>query len=434
MKIKKLLAAALGATIATASVAGLTACSGVGGDNTNTLFLYPINYYGIEGKAFTSRWDGMADALRDAGWNITGDGQMDSLQFKATRTDSCTMPEDTKIVFVNNQTWDTNLALTDKLLEYQPLAVISTCNGAEFCSERILANSPGTQNATVASISDSYKDAFNNGSMNFMAAKLGTSSVAPIVAAVSKAVRTGQRLEDENGDPLHLAQDYWLIDSYESYLEMEACEIFTGDKPTIMKADMDAAIGSYQTYKTFAEQTASTKEGVKGLIAKHTSENTTDVVESGAKIKIGLLVPQSINDAVAGYLTYIEGYLARVYNYETKRFPVTGSTNQEAAAEQACNDHCDAIISLQDDTNRAAACKKANSNGVWFAVGGVCVYSESKTYTSGADAGKPNEWGQMSACNYYVGSVGTSLDAEYRACYSMTKHYIDIINERGALN
>ena len=277
MKFKKLLAAALGATIATASVAGLTACGGGGGDNTNTLFLYPINYYGIEGKAFTSRWDGMADALRDAGWNITGDGQMDSLQFKATRTDKCTMPEDTQIVFVNNQTWDTNLALTDKLLEYQPLAVISTCNGAEFCSERILANSPGTQNATVASISDSYEDAFKNGSMNFMAAKLGTSSVAPIVAAVSKAVRTGQRMEDENGDPLHLAQDYWLIDSYESYLEMKECEIFTGDKPTIMKSDMDAAIGSYETYKTFAEQTASTKEGVKGLIAKHTSENTTDV-------------------------------------------------------------------------------------------------------------------------------------------------------------
>ncbi len=156
----------------------------------------------------------MADALSDAGRNITGDAQMDSLQFKATRTASCTMPEDTQIVFVNNQTWDTNLALTDKLLEYQPLAVISTCNGAEFCSERILANSPGTQNATVASISDSYEAAFKNGSMNFMAAKLGTSSVAPIVAAVSKAVRTGQRMEDENGDPLHLAQDYWLIDSY----------------------------------------------------------------------------------------------------------------------------------------------------------------------------------------------------------------------------
>lgn len=435
MKIKNLLKSALCATIATVAAVGITGCGGdTGGTTTNTLFLYPINYYGIEGKAFTSRWDGMAGALREAGWEITGDGQKDSQKFKANRKAECTMPEDTQIVFINNQTWDTNLALTDKLLEYQPLAVISTCNGAEFCSERILANSPSTQNATIASISPSYKDAFKDGSMNYMAAKLSTSSVAPIVAAVCKAVRTNERLVDENGDPLHLGQEFWVVDSYDAFVEMENCDILTGDTPTIMKADMDAAIGSYATFKEFAEKKAGTSAGVKELIASHASSKPTDVVETGRKLKIGLLVPQSINDAVKGYLDFMEGYLARVYNYETKRFAVTGSVNQEQAAEQACNDNCDAIISLQDDTNRAAACKKAEDNGKWFAVAGSCVYSESKTYTSGADAGKLNEWGQMAACSRFVGSVGTSLKAEYNAGYNMVKHYIDIINKRGKLN
>jgi hypothetical protein len=131
-------------------------------------------------------------------------------------------------------------------------------------------------------------------------------------------------------------------------------------------------------------------------------------------------VPNSINDSVQAYLDFIEGYLANIYNFTTRRFSVSGTVNQETAAEQACNAGCSAIISLQDDTDRLAACQKANSKGVWFAVAGACVY--------GTD-----EWTSMAACEKYVGSVGTSLDDEYQAGYDMVKRYIDKINERGAL-
>lgn len=414
----KIAALAIGAAVTATAVAGMAGCGG-SQNNTNTLFLYPINYYGIEGKAFTSRWDGMADALRDNGWNITGDGQKDSLQFKASRKEDCTMPEDTQIIFVNNQTWDTNLALTDKLIEYQPLAVLSTCNGVEFCSERIAANSPDTQNATYASFTANYKKAFEEGTLNYMASKY-TSGLAPIVGALHYSVTTGNRMLGTDGKALHCSQDYWTIDSYEKYCEMETYDIYTGDRPTIMKADLDAVVGDSAKFEAFVQNSTKTYEGVKALVEKHNSENTTDTVATTSKYKVGLLVPNSINDSVQLYINFIEGYLAKVYNFETQRYSVSGTVSQDAAARQAISGNCQALISMQDDTDRAAACKEADRANVWFSVIGTCIYGTS-------------EWDEMAACNHYVGSIGTSLESEHKAGYDMVKKYIDIINERGAL-
>lgn len=415
----KLAALFTGAAVTAAVLTGFSGCSPAA-NNTNTIFLYPINYYGIEGKAFTERWNGMADALRDAGWSITGDGQKDSLQFVVTRTDECTMPEDTQIVIVNNQTWDTNLALTDKLLEYQPLAIISTCNGVEFCSERIVASSPDTENATMASFSSAYKEAFADGTLHYMASKY-SASVAPVVAALYYAVTTGTKMTGTDGLPLHLTQSYWTVDSLEIYEEMEQYDIITGDTPTIMKADMDGLLGDYEKFAEFVDTYTGSYEGVKSLVEKHAAENTTDTVATTSSFKLGLLVPSSINDSVKAYLDFIEVYLANVYNYTTARYPVSSTVNQETAAMQACNAGCDAIISLQDDTDRQSACEYASGQGVWFAVAGACVYGTS-------------EWESMAACSYYVGSVGTSLTDEYQAAYQMVQHYIDIINERGVVS
>ena len=43
----KIATLAVGAAVTATGVIGLTGCGG-GGNTTNTLFLYPINYYGIE--------------------------------------------------------------------------------------------------------------------------------------------------------------------------------------------------------------------------------------------------------------------------------------------------------------------------------------------------------------------------------------------------
>lgn len=412
----------------------LAACSsGGGGDDTtddygntkNVLFLYPINYYGIEGKAFTSRWNGMRDALVAAGWEVTGDGQKDSTQFKITRTDKCTMPEDTEIVFVNNQTWDTTLALTNNLTKYQPLAVVTTCNGVEFCAEKIIAYSEGTQNVTYASFSSQYKEAFEDGSLNYMASKY-TASVAPIVAALYSAVITGQKMVSATGEALHMEQEFWTIESIEEYNEWAAYDIITGEHPTIMKANMDEALSKataverYEALAAFTANCTATQAQVKALC--EANQKVNDTKATTAEFSVGLLIPNSVNDSIQAYIDFISGYLGSVYNFKTIEVKVDGSsTNQETAADKAINAGCKAIISLQDDTDRVAACQLADKKGVWFAIAGSCVYGT-------------EEWNQLNACAHYVGSVGTSLEAEYKAGFDMVQKYIDIINARGVVD
>ncbi len=435
--IKKILSLVLIVAMLITSAAALTSCGG-GDDkegNTNTIFLYPINYYGIAGRGFTYRWDGMKAALADYGWTVTGDGQKDSLKFKVTRTDDgkYTTPADTQIVFVNNQTWDTGLALTEPLAEYHPLAIISTCNGVEFCSQQISSWSPLTQNATMAGFSANYENAFKNGTLNYVAAKY-SASVAPVVALIYNAIKTGQRLENENGDAPNLSQDYWHITSYDEYMTASEYDNVgnKGTNPTIMKYDMDSVLpygnsaATYEDFKAFVAKTA-TYDGVKALYDGN--RDATDTVITGDKVKIGLLVPSSINESVQAYIDYMEQYAAKVYNIEFTRYPVSGSINQVQACTQACDAGMQGVISLQDDTDRLAAIQYANTRGVFFAVAGTCIGEVEYEDINGDMF--PSEYSQTKDLPYYVGAVGCSLDADFLAAYTMTAYYLQMICDRG---
>lgn len=387
----------------------------VGEDGTsNTLFLYPINYFGIKDKAFTSRWDGMKAALEEYGWTVEGDGQKDSKKFRVTRNANNTMPEDTTIVFVNNQTWDTGLALTNPLAEYSPLAVISTVNGVEFASQRIASDSPHTQNVTMGGFGKTYKAAFENGTLHFLAAKY-SASVAPIVAALYQAVN-GTPLRNEEGHALNISQEFWYADSYQTYQEMASYDVITGANPTIKKVDMDQHIGSYAAFHAFVKSTSS-YDSVK--IHFNSNRASVDVKATTPKFKVGLLVPNSINESIQSYLEYIEGYLATVYNYETERFLISGTVNQVQQTTAAANAGCAAIISLQDDTDRENAIIEANKRSVYFAIAGA--------------AQGPLGYEETKSLPYFVGSVGTALDDEFAAGYTMVKHYLEIIKARGAI-
>ncbi len=434
--IKKVLSLVLVLSMLLGTTAMLTACSdSAGGETTNTLCFYPINYYGIAGRGFTYRWDGMKAALADYGWTVTGDGQKDSLKFRVTRTDDgkYKTPADTQIIFINNQTWDTGLALTEPLSEYTPLAIISTCNGVEFCSQQISSWSPGTCNATMAGFSENYENAFKNGTVHYVAAKY-SASVAPVVALLYNAIITGQRLENENGEAPNLSQDYWHITSYEQYMEAAKYDnVGNGEgNPTIMKADMDQSLpygnpnATYADFKAFVEKTA-TYEGVQGLY--NGNRGTTDTVSTQRRVKIGLLVPSSINESVQAYIDYMEQYAAKVYNIEFVRYPVSGTISQVQACNQACDAGCEGVISLQDDTDRVAAVKTANSRGVFFAVAGTCIGDV--TYED-VDGNKfASEYSQTKDLPYYVGAVGCSLESDYRAAYEMTAYYLQMICDRG---
>ncbi len=434
--IKRIVSMLLVLTVLAGAAVMLTSCSEETGSQTsNTLCLYPINYYGIAGRGFTYRWEGMKAALADYGWTVTGDGQKDSLKFKVERTDDgkYTTPADTQIIFINNQTWDTGLALTEPLSEYQPLAVISTCNGVEFCSQQISSWSSMTNNATMAGFSANYEEAFKNGTLHYVAAKY-SASVAPVVALLYNAIITGERLVNENGEAPNLSQDYWHITSYEQYMEASQYDnVGSGDSnPTIMKADMDSVLpygnsgATYADFAAFVEKTA-TYEGVQGLY--NGNRDASDTVSTQRKVKIGLLVPSSINESVQAYIDYMEQYAAQVYNIEFVRYPVSGTISQVQACNQACDAGCEGVISLQDDTDRVSAIKTANSRGVFFAVAGTCVGDV--TYEDESGNKFDSEYSQTKDLPYYVGAVGCSLESDYRAAYTMTAYYLQMMCDRG---
>ncbi len=432
---KKFSALTAGVIALSLGALGAAACTASYQDTTDTLFFYPLNYYGLKGRGFTARWDGMKAALSDYGWNVTGDGQKDSLKFKVTRDPACTMPDDTKIVMVNNQTWDTGIALTEPLAEYKPLAVISTCNGVEFCSTQIESWSPATQNATMAGFSPSYENAYKKGTLSYLASKY-SASVAPVVALVYNAVVTGKRIETPQGKAVNLSQDYWQITSYDEYKEASVYDNYGGgeDNPTIMKADMDYALPATNpsaTYDDFVEMVkkTATYEGVKELYEGN--RNKTDTIATTQKIKVALIVPGSINDSVQSYIDYMKKYAAKVYNMSFENYSVTGSTTQKAATENACNAGVDAIISLQDDTDRVASIQYANSKGVFFATAGCTMGEiEYETEESSGTVTHDSEYSQVEDLPYYAGAVGASLDADSAAAYQMTAYYLQMICDR----
>ena len=389
-------------------------------DTNNTLFIALYNYYGQEGQHFTNRWLGMLDALNEYGIEVTGhEAQKDAREFKIDYTNS-RLPEDAEIYMVNNQTWDTGLQFTRPLTNKKPIAVLSTCNGVEFASAQIKANSPSTQNGTMGGFSAQYEAAFNDGSLNYLISKYSC-HIAPIFAAGVNAVR-GNALRTENNEALRLSITQWDVKSLDEYNTYSAIDRVTDDSegPTIKKSDIDKFFtkgSEFNTAKALEEWcSASTFENVKAIY--DANRTVTDQVDSGEKVKVGILKPGSVNDSVGAYIDYMKGYLGRVYNVEfVTDEDISNSNDQKTAAIAMCNKGAQLIISVQDDTNRNAAIKEANSRGVYFANVGTCQNDK--------------DYNEVKDLPYFVGSIGTSIQEERRSTYEMTKYYLEIMCERG---
>ena len=412
VKLFKKIACALLVLVTALSMGSCDMGGGMTSDTTNTLFIYLLNYYAQPGQNFTAKWHGMKAALKQHGIEVSGDDDKDAKKFTWTRTADSDLPEDFNLVFVNNQTWDTSLALTNPLSKYQPMAIISTCNGVEFCSDLIAAYSPATENATLGGFSDNYRAAMENGTLHYLGIK-HAASVGPIVAATYSALQ-GNPIRTANGEALNLSQEYWLLHSLEEYDEMQAIDNF--ENPAYKKSDYDTALVDYTTFKTFVEN--SSYQGVKSIF--DANRNVADTKVTTNKVKVGLLHPGSVNDAVGAYMKYITDYMADVYNLEIVTFGCTTTDNQTAQTQKAIDAGCKAIISLQDDTYRTASIKLANENQVYFAIAG--------------NAQNENDYAETKNLPYYVGAVGSSLDSEIQAMSTITNYYLEKMIERGVVS
>ena len=389
----------------------------------NAIFFALYNYYGYEGQHFTNKWLGMNDALAKHGVIVTGyEGEKDARKFKITITADSDLPKDTKIYMVNNQNWDSGIQFTKPFALYHPMVVISTCNGVEFASSPILSSGDKISNATMGGFSPTYRDAFVNGSLNYLVAKY-TAHVAPIFAAAVNAVETGSPMRNADGTALHLSITTWAIQTLDQYDEMSAVDSIDPNHPTVRKLNLDRFFDpnspDYGPEKLAEWVANSSKEDIKALYELNGTNAAEDAASfrTGKKIKCGIIAPSSLNDQVSKYVEYIQNYLATAYNVEVLPIgSVTSVNTQSVVATQLCNQGADFIISLQDDTDRNNAAKICNSKGVYFAIGGSCQ--------------NDIDYEEIKDLPYYVGSVGTSTAEERRSAYEMTEYYLQCLIHR----
>lgn len=389
----------------------------------NAIFFALYNYYGYEGQHFTNKWLGMNDALAAHGITVTGfEGQKDARKFKITREADCDLPEDTVIYMVNNQNWDSGIQFTKPFAKYHPMVVISTCNGVEFASSPILSSGDRISNATMGGFSPTYREAFVNGSLNYLVAKY-TAHLAPIFAASVDAVENGTPMRNADGTALHLSISTWAIQTLAQYDEMSAVDSIDPSHPTVRKINIDKFFDptspDYGAEKLAEWVSASTKENIKALYELNGTNAAEDAASyrTGKEIKCGIIAPSSVNDQVGKYIEYIQNYLAEAYNVTVLPLgSVTSQNTQSMVAKQLCNQGADFIISLQDDTDRNNAAKICNDLGVYFAIGGSCQ--------------NEIDYEEIKNLPYYVGSVGTSTAEERRAAYEMTEYYLQCLIHR----
>ncbi len=393
-------------------------------DNTqNSIFFALYNYYGYEGQHFTNKWLGMNDALARHGVVVTGyEGQKDARKFNISISDSTDLPSDTQIYMVNNQNWDSGIQYDKPFKKYHPMAVISTCNGVEFASSPILSSGDGISNATMGGFSDTYRTAFENGSLRYLVAKY-SAHILPIFAAGVDAAQNGKALKNSDGTALRLSVSNWAIQTLSEYDELNAIDSVSSDHPTLRKINVDkyfdSSSSSYGAENLSNFVSSSSKENIKALYEENGKNASEDAgsYRQGDKITVGIIAPSSVNDTVQRYIDYIQGYLATAYNVEVlPTGSVTSTDTQSSVAKKLCNQGAKFIISLQDDTERNKAAQICNDNGVYFAIGGSCQ--------------NLIDYEEIKNLDYYVGSIGTSPEEERRAADEMTEYYLQCMIHR----
>ena len=220
------------------------------------------------------------------------------------------------------------------------MAVISTCNGVEFAATPIKASGLKTQNATIGSFSEQYRNAFKDGSLSYLVSKY-TAHVAPIFAACVDAVDKGAAMKNADGTALSLSVTNWAVTSLDQYDEMAAVDRYEwkpeeGVHPTIMKRNLDGFFtkgdANYGAENLTEWVKKSSFEDIKALY--ESNDGMTDTKRTGRKIKAGLLVPGSVNDTVQAYIDYMRDYLADIYNVEMLTNEAISSTNTQSIASQ----------------------------------------------------------------------------------------------------
>jgi len=126
-------------------------------------------------------------------------------------------------------------------------ALLCVGNGSDFFGTMLTDSD--VQLASVDAFVDSYGEAMEAGTLNYLAGKF-SASIGPIFIATYRTA-LGSPVRDADGNALALAQGYWIATSYE---EFESCLAADSDEenPAYSKEDLDPLLtADYDTFASF---------------------------------------------------------------------------------------------------------------------------------------------------------------------------------------
>ncbi len=136
--------------------------------------------------------------------------------------------------------------------------ILAVGNGSDFFGA---AKGEGVQIASVDAYADSYKEAMEAGTLNYLAGKF-SASIGPIFMATYSAVK-GYPIRDAEGNALALSQGYWVADSAETFNTYYAVDS-SKEEPAYTKEMLDGLFGSsYDDFAAFVS--AYTFDEIQGL-------------------------------------------------------------------------------------------------------------------------------------------------------------------------
>jgi len=141
------------------------------------------------------------------------------------------------------------------------------------------------------------------------------------------------------------------------------------------------------------------------------SSTSTGGLDTSKTVKIGVLVADATSAEALAFRNYYENYIQNQYNVEfVYSDELKDASGEKSAIDTMITNNCKAIISFSS-FDRIAQVKQCSDAGVYYAVATGTLTEE--------------EYESVKANEYYVGSIGPTLDIEYQTGYDMAKYYLE---------
>lgn len=153
------------------------------------------------------------------------------------------------------------------------------------------------------------------------------------------------------------------------------------------------------------------EEGTESDTGQNSPTGDSQAEFESESYKIGVQIHDATDSEIVAFKNYYEDYIQENYNVEFL-FSGTIATAEEerSSAENFINQGVKAIISFSD-SDRASIIQMTEEAGVYYAVGAGTLSDELYEEV------KDNE--------FYIGSIGPSLEDEEQVGYDMAQHYIN---------